>query len=56
LAKGLAGQDFDAVVDWIAFTPQDIERDLRLFGARTSQFVFISSASAYQKPPAITDH
>jgi nucleoside-diphosphate-sugar epimerase len=51
LAKGLAGQDFDAVVDWIAFTPQDIERDLRLFGARTSQFVFISSASAYQKPP-----
>jgi nucleoside-diphosphate-sugar epimerase len=42
--------EFDAVVDWIAFTPADIERDLRLFRDRTSQFVFISSASCYQKP------
>ncbi len=41
---------FDAVVDWIAFTPADIERDLKLFRGRTRQFVFISSASAYQKP------
>lgn len=52
LAGLLVGLEFDAVVDWIAFTPQDIERDLRLFGGRTGQFVFISSASAYQKPPA----
>jgi nucleoside-diphosphate-sugar epimerase len=52
LAKGLASQKFDAVVDWIAFTPQDIERDLHLFSGRTGQFVFISSASAYQKPPS----
>ncbi len=51
LASLLAGHRFDAVVDWVAFTPQDIERDLRLFRDRTSQFVFISSASAYQKPP-----
>lgn len=43
---------FDAVVDWIAFTPADIERDLDLFRGRTGQFIFISSASAYQKPPA----
>ena len=43
---------FDVVVDWIAYTPHDIERDLALFSGRTSQFVFISSASAYQKPPA----
>ena len=41
---------FDVVVDWIAFTPEDIERDLRLFRDRTDQFVFISSASAYRKP------
>ncbi len=47
----LSGRRFDAVVDWIAFTPQDIERDLALFRGRTDQFVFISSASAYQKPP-----
>ena len=46
----LSGHRFDAVVDWIAFTPEDIERDLRLFRDRTDQFVFISSASAYQKP------
>ncbi|MFA5328870.1 MAG: SDR family oxidoreductase [Prolixibacteraceae bacterium] len=41
---------FDVVVDWIAFTPEDIERDIALFRGRTKQFVFISSASAYQKP------
>ncbi len=49
-AQKLAGESFDAVVDWIAFTPADIERDLKLFRGRTKQFVFISSASAYQKP------
>jgi nucleoside-diphosphate-sugar epimerase len=42
--------EFDAVVDWIAFTPGDIERDLKLFRGRTRQFLFISSTSAYQKP------
>jgi nucleoside-diphosphate-sugar epimerase len=41
---------FDAVVDWIAFTPADIERDLQLFRDKTRQYIFISSASAYQKP------
>jgi nucleoside-diphosphate-sugar epimerase len=51
LANLLAGHRFDAVVDFLAFTPADIERDLRLFRGRTEQFVFISSASAYQKPP-----
>jgi nucleoside-diphosphate-sugar epimerase len=48
--KKLEGSFFDAVVDWIAFNPNDIERDLQLFRARTRQFIFISSASAYQKP------
>ena len=43
---------FDAVVDWIAFTPAHIETDLDLFRGRTGQFVFISSASAYQTPPS----
>jgi nucleoside-diphosphate-sugar epimerase len=50
LASLVAGHRFDAVVDYIAFTPDDIRRDLRLFRGRTDQFVFISSASAYQKP------
>lgn len=47
----LTGRAFDVVVDWIAYTPADIERDLTLFRGRVGQFVFISSASAYQKPP-----
>lgn len=51
VATMLADHQFDVVVDWIAFTPADIERDLRLFSGKTGQFVFISSASAYQKPP-----
>ncbi len=42
---------FDVVVDWIAYKPEDIERDLALFQGRVKQFIFISSASAYQKPP-----
>lgn len=50
LASLLAGHRFDAVVDFIAFTASDIERDVRLFKDKTDQFVFISSASAYQKP------
>lgn len=52
LAERLAGQHFDVVVDWIAFTVEDVERDIRLFSGKTEQFIFISSASAYQKPPA----
>ena len=51
LASRLAGEKFDAVVDWIAFTPEHIERDIALFRGRTRQFIFISSASVYQKPP-----
>ena len=51
VADLLAPHHFDVVVDWIAFTPDDIERDIRLFSGKTDQFIFISSASAYQKPP-----
>ena len=52
LKQKISSLDFDSVVDWIAYTPQDIERDIDLFSNRTRQFVFISSASAYQKPPS----
>jgi nucleoside-diphosphate-sugar epimerase len=48
----LGDLSFDVVVDWIAFTPDQLEGDLTLFRGRTRQFVFISSASAYQTPPA----
>ena len=50
VAAALGDRHFDAVVDWIAFTPDQIERDIRLFRGRCNQFVFISSASAYQRP------
>jgi len=43
---------FDVVVDWVAFTPEHIETDLQLFNGHCGQYIFISSASAYQTPPA----
>ncbi|HEY5553514.1 MAG TPA: NAD-dependent epimerase/dehydratase family protein, partial [Cellulomonas sp.] len=48
----LGDTEFDAVVDWVAFTPDHIRADIGLFAGRTAQYVFISSASAYQTPPA----
>lgn len=46
----LAGRSFDAVVDFVAFTPEQVQADIDLFRGRTGQYVFISTASAYQKP------
>jgi nucleoside-diphosphate-sugar epimerase len=48
----IKGLEFDAVVDWVAFTPGHVRADVELFRGRTGQYVFISSASAYQTPPA----
>ena len=50
VAKLVAEMDFDVVVDFIAFVPEQLERIVRLFSGKTRQFIFISSASAYQKP------
>ena len=49
-AKAIEGQHFDVVADFIAFVPSQVERDIRLFRGKTDQYIFISSASAYQKP------
>jgi nucleoside-diphosphate-sugar epimerase len=46
----LGDLQFDAVVNWVNFTPDQVERDIALFTGRTKQYIFISSASAYQKP------
>ncbi len=54
----LTKHDWDVVVNWIAFTKEDIERDLSLFNGKVKQYVFISSASCYQTPlssPIITE-
>jgi nucleoside-diphosphate-sugar epimerase len=48
----LGDREWDAVVDWVAFTPEHVRGDIDLFRGRTGQYVFISSASAYQTPPS----
>ncbi|HYO18069.1 MAG TPA: NAD-dependent epimerase/dehydratase family protein, partial [Dermatophilaceae bacterium] len=48
----LGSRTFDVVVDFVAFTADHVAADIEVFAGRTSQYVFISSASAYQKPPA----
>ncbi len=56
--KLLSGHTFDVVADFIAFEPAHVLRDWRLFRDKTRQYIFISSASAYQKPlssPIITE-
>lgn len=55
---GLPAETFDAVCEFIGFVPEQVERDIRLFRGRTRQYVYISSASAYNKParsPYITE-
>ncbi len=54
----LENHSWDVVVNWIAFTPKDMERDIALFKGKTKQYIFISSASCYQTPlryPIITE-
>jgi nucleoside-diphosphate-sugar epimerase len=54
----ISAHHFDVVVNWIAYHEADIERDLALFHGNCGQYIFISSASAYQKPvihPVITE-
>ena len=50
-AEKLAGMYFDCVGEFIGFVPEQVERDFRLFRDKTRQYLYISSASAYQKPP-----
>ena len=47
----LEGMEFDCVGEFIGFVPAQLERDYRLFKGKTKQFIYISSASAYKKPP-----
>ena len=57
-ARKLEGLSWDCVCDFIGFVPAQVERDWRLFRGRTKQYMYISSASAYQKPsvnPFITE-
>ena len=49
--RALSGISFDAVVEWIAFGPDQVQRDIELFRGRAGQYIFISSATVYHKPP-----
>ena len=46
----LAARDFDVVCQFLVYTPEQVERDIAAFAGHCGQYVFISSASAYQKP------
>jgi nucleoside-diphosphate-sugar epimerase len=48
----LKNHTFDVVVNWIAYTAEDVACDIAAFQGKIGQYVFISSASAYQKPPS----
>lgn len=48
----LGDHKFDVVVNWIGFTPDQIQADIDMFSSRTDQYVFISSASIYETPPS----
>ncbi len=51
VGAALGEREFDVVVDFLSFTPDDLGPHVERFTGRTGQFVFISSASAYQTPP-----
>jgi nucleoside-diphosphate-sugar epimerase len=56
--SAIGDHSFDVVVNFVAFTAEDAERDIRLFRGKLGQYIFISSASCYQKPvshPVITE-
>ncbi|MBW4031165.1 MAG: NAD-dependent epimerase/dehydratase family protein [Acidobacteria bacterium] len=52
LRAAVGDREFDVVANFRAFTPDQVAADIELFSGRTGQYVFISSASAYQKPIA----
>jgi nucleoside-diphosphate-sugar epimerase len=49
--NALGAREFDVVAQFTAFTPAHVQADIDRFAGRIGQYVFISSASAYQKPP-----
>jgi nucleoside-diphosphate-sugar epimerase len=52
VASAIGDREFDTVAQFRAFLPDHVASDIELFSGRVGQYVFISSASAYQKPPS----
>lgn len=58
MIEALKNYSFDVVVNFIAYSPVDVQNDIEIFTGKTKQYIFISSASAYQKPlqhPFVTE-
>lgn len=58
VSSAIESEYYDVVAEFVAYHPEQVQRDIRLFTGKTSQYIFISSASAYQKPlsmPWITE-
>ena len=55
-SKLLKLHDFDVVVNWVAYVPTHVEADIEFFRGKVGQYIFISSASAYQKPADALAH
>ena len=52
VAEKTAGETYDVVCQFVAYRPEQVQRDYRLFAGRTRQYIFISSAAAYHRPTA----
>jgi nucleoside-diphosphate-sugar epimerase len=52
IAAAIGNEEFDIVANFRSFLPEQVKADIELFGGRTAQYLYISSASAYQKPVA----
>lgn len=51
MTQALAGENFDVVVNWIVFDQAQAAADIEMFAGKVKQYVFISTATVYQKPP-----
>lgn len=52
VAAAIGNEEFDVVANFRSFLPEQVREDIKLFAGRTGQYLYISSASAYQKPVA----
>ncbi|MDN3311230.1 SDR family oxidoreductase [Microbacterium oryzae] len=52
IEQAIGDETFDVVANFRSFSPQQVSDDIRIFSGRTAQYIYISSASAYQKPIA----
>lgn len=52
IAQGLNVKRFDAIIDFLCFTPRDVEESFKFYSSYTRQYIFISSCAVYDKTVA----